>query len=129
MDLAGAVTAPIMDACARGRQFHALENVLETGPETTCVGGANAAFAAATFGTHARWNPGGAAEALATALLTAAVAATGELAVDIAAEMAPCAANLAEIASLSVFVTELVVVVAATAPVASGPLGTLASGP
>jgi len=108
MDLAGAVTAPIMDACARGRQFHALENVLETGPETA-------------FGTHARWNPGGAAEALATALLTAAAAATGELAVDIAAEMAPCAANLAEIASLSVFVTVLVVVVAATAPVASGP--------
>ena len=70
----------------------------ETGPETTCVWVGNAAFAAATFRTYARWNPGGVAEVLATALLTAAVAATGELVVDIVVEMATCEANLAEIA-------------------------------
>jgi len=60
-------------------------------------------------------------------LLTAAVATTGELAVDIAVEMAHCVANLAGITYLSVVVTVLVVVVVpAIAQVASGPEGTLA---
>jgi hypothetical protein len=104
---AGAVKAACAsEACASGLQFHAL---------AAAAAGA-VAKAAAAFGTHARWNPGGAADCRLVALFTAAAAAVGELAVAWAAEIAPDIAALADMAALSVFGANDVVVVAPTPP-------------
>ena len=67
---AGAVKAACAsEACASGLQFHVL------------AAATSFSAAAAAFGTHARWNPGGAADCRLVALFTAATAAVGELAV------------------------------------------------